>query len=381
MINLVVPKSPFLDRDSMMPPLGVFYLSSVLKKAGIEARVIDLALGDEIQDGPVFITGTTPQYEEMLKVKNGYTVAGGPHASIDYQRLKNEFSCVVVGEGEQVIVDIAKKSPTGVIFAPRIKRLDDLPFPDRSTAHRYHWEINGRKATTLITSRGCNGKCAFCCKAIMDKGISFRSVSDIIFELTEIKDMGFGAVMFYDDSIAMIKKRLIDLCKGIGKLDLLWRCFVRSDQVSPDLYKVMADSGCYEVLIGVESGSDTILRNIRKNETAEQHKNAIKWAKEAGIKTKVLMIAGLPGESWKTIDESRKFIIETRPDGLDVTILQVYPGCDIAKNPQNYELFFISPVWYKGRNEEYISTVSTLSLTEKEIVQARDSLWKTFINL
>lgn len=381
MINLVIPKSPFLDKDAMMPPLGIFYLSAVLKKERIEARVIDMALGDEIQDGPVLITGATPQYEEMLKLRKGYTVIGGPHASIAPQKLKNEFNCVVVGEGEQVIVNVVKNRHDGIIFAPRIKKLDELPFPDRSTANRYKWEINGKMATTLITSRGCNGQCSFCCKAIMNKGIYFRSVPNILAELKEIKEMGFGAVMFYDDSIAMIKKRLIELCTGIKKLGLIWRCFVRSDQVSRDLYRIMADAGCYEVLIGVESGSNTILKNIRKNETAEQHKNAILWAKEAGIKTKALMIAGLPGESWKTIEESKNFIIETNPDGLDVTILQVYPGCDIAANHKNYELFFNDPVWYKGKQGEYVSTVYTPYLTKSEIVQAREILWNTFINL
>lgn len=378
MINFVNVRSPFLTDDGIMPPLGLFYLISVLKRAGIDSQIIDLGLGEMIPDGPIFITGTTPQHNEMLKVKRNYTVIGGPHASINYEKLSKQFELVVVGEGEEIIEKIVKEMPTGIIYAPRIKNLDNLPFPDRTTAHKYNWKINGKKATTLVTSRGCTGKCSFCCKAVMNKGIYLRSVQNIIDELVVIKHFGFEAVMFYDDSIAINKERLINLCKSIERLDFVWRCFVRSDQVSEELFQRMAEAGCYEVLIGIESGSNRILKNICKNETVEQHKNAVKWAKMAGIKVKALMIAGLPGENWESIEESKNFIKEAKPDSLDVTILSVYPGCDIHANPKNYDIQFTDPTWYKGRQGEYQSTVRTSFMTEKEIVEARNALWETF---
>jgi anaerobic magnesium-protoporphyrin IX monomethyl ester cyclase len=381
MINFLNVRSPFLTDDGIMPPLGLFYLVSVLKKAGIDSQVIDLGLNEVIPDGPIYMTGTTPQYDEMKKAIRPYTVVGGPHVSINFDQLSKEFSLVVTGEGENVIEKIVKDKPTGIIHAPRITRLDELPFPDRTTAHKYKWKINGKKATTLVTSRGCTGKCSFCCKAVMNKGIFLRSVQNIIDELVVIKDLGFKAVMFYDDSIAINKKRLEGLCTGMERLGLTWRCFIRSDQVTEELFKRMAQAGCYEVLIGVESGSDRILKNIQKDETASQHKDAIKWAKAAGIKVKALMIAGLPGESWASVYESQKFIRETQPDSLDVTILSVYAGCDIHTNPQKYDLQFTEPTWYKGRNEEYTSTVKTSFMTADEIVSARDLLWNTFKSL
>jgi radical SAM superfamily enzyme YgiQ (UPF0313 family) len=193
----------------------------------------------------------------------------------------------------------------------------------------------------------------------MNKGIYLRSVQNIIDELVVIKHFGFEAVMFYDDSIAINKERLINLCKSIKRLGFVWRCFVRSDQMSEELFQRMAEAGCYEVLIGIESGSNRILKNICKNETVEQHKNAVKWAKMAGIKVKALMIAGLPGENWESIEESKNFIKEAKPDSLDVTILSVYPGCDIHTNPQKYDIQFTDPTWYKGRQGEYQSTVKT----------------------
>jgi len=382
MINFISPRSPFLEKDSMMSPLGLFQMVSVLKRNGIEAQVIDLGLGDMIPYGPVFITGTSAQMEEMMKLRGrSYTVVGGPHASMNAEAMAEHFDCVVVGEGEEVIVEIVKNMPTGIIKAKRINDLDSLPFPDRTQADRYKWKINGRKATTMMTSRGCTGRCSFCCKAVMNKGIYFRSAQNVIDECIHLKALGYEAIMFYDDSIMMDSQRLLDICQGIKRLGLSWRCFGRSDQVKYNLVKQMANAGCYEILFGVESGSQVILNNIRKDETPEQNLEAIRLAKLVGIKTKALMIAGLPGETRDTIEESRKFILKAKPDSLDVTVLQVYSGCDIHKNPERYDIEFSAPTWYKGRNNEYVSTVRTSAMTEDDIVTARDYLWKTFLSI
>ena len=155
-------------------------LSAVLKKDGIRCQIIDQGLGDELPDGDLFFTGTTPQVDEMEKFMfKGYRVLGGPHASIDPEETYRTslYSCVVAGEGENVIKDILIYRPTGIIRAPRITDLDSLPFPDRTVAHRYNWTIDGRKATTMVTSRGCTGKCAFCCRTL-DRKIIISLIGD-----------------------------------------------------------------------------------------------------------------------------------------------------------------------------------------------------------
>jgi anaerobic magnesium-protoporphyrin IX monomethyl ester cyclase len=355
-------------------------LVAVLKKAGIPAQIIDEGLGDEAPDGDIFLTSTTANWEEALKFQRyAYTVIGGPHATLnsDWIFQKMLFSCCVVGEGEEMIVDIVKHRPRGLRIASRIIDLDKLPFPDRTDAHRYNWSIEGKKATSMVTSRGCTGKCAFCCRTL-DRKIYFRSAANVIEEVRQIRQDGFEAVMFYDDSIAMKKDRLKEICAGLSKLDIIWRCFVRSDQVDREVFQMMAQGGCREVLVGVESGSNQILKNIHKDETADTHFRAIVNAQLAGIKVKALMIAGLPGETWETIEESKQFIEIARPDSLDVTVLQVYKGCPIFNNPANYDLSFKDPSWYKGRTGEYFSTVRTSAMSEEEIVTARDYLWQTF---
>ncbi len=382
MISFVNPRSPFLDNEAVMPPLGIMYLSGMLKSRGIDAQLVDLGLGDELPDGELFVTGTTPQLSEMLKLRrDAYTVAGGPHASISPTDLDSVYNLIVSGEGEELIEHIVRTRPEGLLQAKRIRNLDDLPFPDRTEAHRYHYKINDRPATTMISSRGCNGKCSFCCKAVMDKGIFLRSAENVLAEIDEIKSLGYGAVMFYDDTIAINRKRLVSICSGMEKKDIQFRCFVRSDQVDQELFSRMAQAGCHEVLIGVESGSQQLLNTIKKHETVEQNRNAILWAKSHGIRVKALMMVGLPGETWETVEASRRFILETEPDVLDVTILTVYRGTDIYQNPDRYDIAFRDASWYKGRSGEYSSTVSTSALSEQDIVSARELLWNTYLDL
>ena len=379
MINLVNPRSPFLIDEDVMPPLGLMYLSAVLNSKGISARVVDLGLNDEIPEGDLFITGTTPQLAEILKLRrDAYTVVGGPHASIDPASLSLNFNLVVAGEGEEVIEGIVKNKPSGVIHANRIRHLDMLPFPDRRTASRYRYEIDGKAATTMITSRGCNGKCSFCCKAVMNRGIFLRSAENVLAEVTEIKQLGYGAIMFYDDTIAINRKRVESICSGLEKTGMRFRGFVRADQVDKELFCRMAQAGFYEILIGVESGSQKLLNTIQKHETVEQQRNAVLWAKAAGIRVKALMMVGLPGETWETVEQSRQFLLDTMPDSLDVTVLAVYKGTDIYNNPAKYDLTFQEPSWYKGRQEECVSTVSTSNMTQEDIISARNLLWATY---
>lgn len=215
----------------------------------------------------------------------------------------------------------------------------------------------------------------------MDKGIFLRSAENVLAEIDEIKRLGYGAVMFYDDTIAINRKRLVSICSGMEKMDMQFRCFVRSDQVDQELFARMAQAGCHEVLIGVESGSQQLLNIINKQETVEQNRNAILWAKQQGIRVKALMMVGLPGETWETVEESRRFILETAPDVLDVTILTVYRGTDIHQHPERYDIAFGDASWYKGRAGEYRSTVSTSALSEQDVVSARELLWNTHLGL
>lgn len=390
-VGLIAPASPFLMEQNVHGPLGLWSLGAALRQAGHEPVYCDLGRGDPLPEGcDVWaLTGTTPQWEGMKAVIAAARVpiiVGGPHASALPEQVQALGATVVVGEGEVMLPTlVGKRLPEAyIIHAERIKDLDALPFPERSQTRRYHYSIMGRdgvahEAATAITSRGCPHQCAFCSGGVWERHYTARSADNVLEEMTQLRDMGYGAVHFYDDSLALRKTRLRALCAGLRKLGMTWRCFVRADQMSPEILAIMAAAGCVEIGMGVESGSQKVLDAIHKGETVQQQALAIQWAHEAGIRVKAFVIVGLPGESFRTIADTESFLKRTAPDDVDVTILQLYPGSDLYERPAEYGLRVIGPGgWYKGKPGEYVAHHRTQALSADALRWAQAYLERRF---
>jgi radical SAM superfamily enzyme YgiQ (UPF0313 family) len=124
--------------------------------------------------------------------------------------------------------------------------------------------------------------------------------------------MGFGAIQFYDDILPINPRRVKEMCGHLKELGLFWRCFCRVDIVTKhggkEYLQFMYDHGLREVLIGAESGSQTILNNIHKETSVEQNAAVLQWCDEIGIRCKLSFIIGLPGENRETLEETRMFL-------------------------------------------------------------------------
>lgn len=405
-IALYNPPNPFLIEPRTMPPLGIMYLSAVLKREGHEVKVIDLVDRPDVEElmellyngAPEAdihgISCTTPTFPyalrilQKIKAKDPYTkvVIGGPHASIMPEScLDAGFDQVIVGEGERAIVKIADGDDRKIVQEPYITDLDDIPFPDRECIDlkSYKYEIDGKEATTIVTGRGCYfGKCSYCQSDKLWGKLRLRSAENVIEEIREIdRNHGYKALMFYDDEMLYDWRRDRKIIFELDRLRMVWRCFSRANLLTEKRVKSIAKKGCKEVLVGVESGSDRILRNVRKGTTVEMNRKAIALLKKYGIRVKALMIVGLPGENDESLLETEFFLDETRPDAIDVSLLKVYPGTDIYENPGGYDLKFnFDPEksWFKGVPGQYCSTVSTSSLSNDEVLRWRDRLEAKF---
>jgi len=391
-VTLINPDSPFLTDPKVMPPLGLLYIASSLESRGVKVNFVDLA-GGSPQSIPKTefygVTATTPQFhdavEVLRKIKSinpeSKVCVGGPHATLRPEEcLEAGFDAVVVGEGELAIHDFIN-GEMGVL-AHRIEEIDSIPFPDRSLVKDYDYRIDGERTTTIMTSRGnCPYRCAFCARVWKTK-LRFRSPENVRSELEEIKhNYGYGGVMIYDDELFLNPNRDYKICYHLWALGLKWRCFTRSNLVNENMARVASESGCKEMLIGIESGSDTILENINKGTTVKENEEAIKTLNEAGIRVKAAMIIGLPGESEKTLMETWKFCERVEPyvSDWDFCTLVPYPGSEIYENPEKFDINFskgdvYSP--YKGGS--WTSIVSTSNLTSEEISEWRAKFHRRF---
>lgn len=383
-ICLVRLPSPFLIDDKAFPPLGLLAVGTGLKERGHDVTIYDKELEKIPTNYSYYGFGpTTPEYPYAVRAKNliretnpkAKIVIGGTFATLDPEKcLRDGFDCVVMGDGE-IEAERAFLTDEKIIKAKEFP-LDSYPIIDRSLLNirDYAFMLNGIEATTMVSERGCPFKCAFCCKNYTS--VRKRSADHVIRELQEIHfHYGYDAVIFPDDLFIVDKKRVEVIEKVLEKWEMLWRCLIRADILvkwGQDFVKSMARSGCVEVGMGIESGSDQILKTINKGETVATIKKAIEMLKRENIRIKGFFIIGLPGENMDTLDETDKFLEQMQLDDIDVKVFQPMPGSPIWNNKDKYDIQWEDSkeenMWYKGRQGESFSSISTSFLANEQIV-------------
>lgn len=403
-ILFVNPSSNFLINEKVFPSLGLLYLSAYLKERGYrDISLIDLnnekPLPDTIDADIVGFYSNTPQFPAVMKlVKNikqinraldPIYVIGGPHISGRPEDAHGEFDVTVMGEGEAAVLDIVRRKEAAqrqekIVKYEYEKDIDSFPFPDRDIIDikSYKYYLDGHLTTTVISSRGCPFGCNFCANNAWGKTLRMRSPQNVFDEVSSLKKRyGYRAFMFFDDTMTVNKKRMKEICRLLKPLDIIYRCFIRSDTVDAEVLLFMRESGCVEVGVGIESGSQRILDIVNKGETVKKNMDAIKLCHSVGIRVKGFFIIGLPGENSESIRETISFLEEACLDDLDVTVYTPYPGSLIYKNKTNFDIDFTDDyehAWFKGRPGNYVTKVSTQAFKSDDIIKLRNSIEKRF---
>jgi len=159
-----------------------------------------------------------------------------------------------------------------------------------------------------------------------------RSAQNIYDEIRHLqKTYGYKCFHFVDDTFTISKKRVHELCDLIikNKLDIEWSCLTRPDTLDEDLCKKMVQAGCKQVDLGVESGSEKMLKAIKKRYTKKQIRQAFKITKEAGLLRHGFFMIGLPGETPITYLQTIFFAFTLDLDSSVWTVLLPFPGTEI----------------------------------------------------
>jgi radical SAM superfamily enzyme YgiQ (UPF0313 family) len=363
-------------KTDVQPPMGLIQLAAYLRQEKIPVRIIDFAVDDggdseeniekRISETKADIVGiltfTDPTISKALKIseiakKHGaITVWGGAHTStLPELSLKHkDVDILVVGEGEYTMTELVRTLEKGgkldnvngiwfkkkgkLIKTPRrelIKDLDSLPLPawDLVDIKKYIFNFFGRKAASIITSRGCPYRCVYCHnRIIFGRSWRGRSVEKIFEEIDLIKKLApeVNALSIWDDLFTSNYKRVMDFCDELirRKENIVWTCLVRANQVTEPLLKKMKQSGCINIYMGIESGSPRMLGVLKKDYKIEQIKNAMKIAKKFKMNTAVSFIMGSPSEKREDIDMSIKLAKEINPTICSFYFFKPYPGTE-----------------------------------------------------
>lgn len=315
--------------------------------------------------------------------------------------LNHERDVVVRGEPEYTVLEWTDAVKNGTAWneikgisyladgkmthnAPRAvgKSFDELPFPARHhIAHRQYHNPKLKLApyTTMLTSRNCPFKCIYCVPSSLSFArelefrrdnnrkppIAFRSIESVEKELQELHEAGYRAIGFMDDEFIWDEERTRGLCNALKKYGFKWGCQARVDTITEPIARMLGESGCLYVDLGVESFNDEILKYIKKGITREQIYAAIKLLKKYKVPVKLNILIGTsPLETKETLRDTLRQAQKLRVDQIMFNIVSPFPGTEF------YELAKENG-WIDGG--EYVPTnVQRESILNYPHLSARD---------
>ena len=330
----------------------------------------------------------TLDYNEQMTIVKGLRerypdakhIAGGPHVNEFQEESLKVFDAIVLGDGEESIVQVVKDLGQSKLHRIYEQQgpidLDDYPFPRRhflpeaTVARKNMMNVKNKKeydelyGTTVIFSRGCPFNCAFCAMPSFKKfnpKMRFRSPKSVEDEIEYLKkNYDVGVLSLLDEiGIPPSPKKAIPQLEAIARTGIAWRGQCRPDGLTPEIAKLSRESGCLALGLGIESMSQRALNMINKGIQVEQAKKTIALLKRNDIEARIYMIMGLPGEPLDIADRTWKFIQETDPDLVILSVFTVRPGTEVFNNPEKFGI--------KATNTDWEKTMHLVGRYEKEM--------------
>lgn len=373
-----------------MIPFTMGYLVSYLEKHNIEVKLIDEASHDDVEKTLTYyrpdvigITCTTPiasrAYSLIKWIKKNttaYLVMGGVHASaLPDEIFALGVDSIVAMEGEdallQIINDPAKYYKQIVNIPLKIKNLDELPSPafHQMNIEKYYvharrifptslWRFAPRNARvgSILSCRGCPYKCIFCVNSRRSFPLRFNSVDRMLSEIEYFVSKHKVQYFFFpEDDLFCNRTRFLLFAEELRQHFPKIKYYAQARAISLDDEILLAAkrSGCIQIGIGFESGSERILNYLKRGfVTVEDNKRAAKLCRNHKIKVFGNFIVGAPDEEWSDLELTRKFIFENKIDDAAVFMLMPFPGTElwdqclkeglISESGNNWEDWYLS---------------------------------------
>ncbi|MCK5025725.1 MAG: B12-binding domain-containing radical SAM protein [Nanoarchaeota archaeon] len=276
-------------------------------------------------------------------------IAGGPHVTLKSDEvLKSKYiDYAVLGEGEDTLLELIKhinqsankqpKDINGVYYKKNNiikgrkrelkKNLNDIPIPNRSLlmhAKQYSAEDMG----ILMTTRGCPFSCSYCATSIWERKVRYIPINQIIKEIILIKKR-YKTTHFSikDDMFTINRERVKEFCNELikRKLNITWDCNARVNFIDAKILRLMKRTGCTGIKIGIESGSEKILKLMNKQITREQIIKTSNILKKSGIHWTAYFMIGLPDETKKDMLNTLRLMKQVKPDYASLSVYEVFP--------------------------------------------------------
>lgn len=277
-------------------------------------------------------------------VAGAFIVAGGHHILTTLMYMSAEEQATYLtnagldafihdSQGEAALLALCRTFPGDLSAVPNMvwRRADgsvahNLRIPENNDINATPIEFDDAIAGEMPhirTARSCAFKCAFCSYPMIAGELAQMDLDTVMATLWQAKRSGAEAIIFIDDTFNVPRPRfeiLMDRMIAEG-LEIPWYSFFRCQYADEELIKKMRKTGCAGVFLGVESGSDRILKNMKKGAIVRFYDDGVRWLREQGIITVGSFIIGFPGETDESVELTRAFIENS---GLDYYFIQSF---------------------------------------------------------
>lgn len=395
-----------LSTVSVYPPIELAYLAGQLRKKA-EIKIID-ANGENLSfedirkeiksinpDVVVFTTSPTSfsydaKIAKIAKVTNKKikTILLDSHiAPVMPEKIKKSFPDI-----DNLIAVHPLFSIPKLLGLEGVANIEEHPLPayDLLPLNKYSSMSFSRKKpfTTLITSVGCPNSCNFCVigGATVERGYGkkwqFKSAKKVLEEIKYLLSLGVKSIFFFDETFTASRQRIIELCSMIEKerLKFEWSCNGRVDTLNEETIKAMKKAGCWNILFGIESGSELLLEGANKGTGIEKAKEAVMACKKNGIYVSASFIIGFPNETKETIKETLEIAKEIAPYRAQFVILTPYPGTKLYDQIKEKGLL-LKDYSFEGYDSYCVDNepaIKTEKLTAKELISAQQYIYRKF---
>lgn len=389
-VFLVNPPSPEPVRT---PLLSFCHLAASLRAGGHEVALLDAsapfapssheAIAERIAGFAPDLVGlhlktlhVQPAYAlaEALAARGLPLVGGGPHATIvPDEPLGRGMRWVIRGEGEEALVELADaldgRRELGAIAGlswrdrgmvrhnparPFLTELDRLA-PPLSALDLFDPAWYGAEAVLppagILSSRGCPAACTFCSNDVTGRRFRYRSARSVAEEVALLRERyGLRAFSFFDDSFAVGRRRVRELCDAIAGAGapVWWSCTAHPAHLDREVLADMKRAGCAGIDIGMESADPGMLVRIGKGVTVERVLDVLAWCRDEGIHSVVNLMFGWPDETDAELDATIAFLDRAAPlaGGFNARgVVVPYPGTEIYE--QHHERFGFTGWWIR----------------------------------
>lgn len=341
------PYTVRISRGYFPFPFNMAYADTYLREKGIDSTLRDSVLYlEDYQDyfefaaafDYVAIETSAASWENDCYVakelsKKSNVILVGMHATAFADELieSEDVFAVLKGEYERSLHDCVTKEEAGVYDFNEWENVDDAPFPTRDETIYQYKTPRHPLALNMWGSRGCPFQCSFCYVTCFQQNNRYRphsakrigmEIEDVLKRLPKIQ-----YIYFDDDTFNIGDNRIREISKVMKHIGLPWGAMCRVDTCDLETFRMMKESGCREIKIGIESGSQRILDDvINKSLNLEKAKITVKELKRIGLRIHCAYMYGLPTETTEEIEMTKKVMSEIQSHSRQYSRLGLLSG-------------------------------------------------------